>query len=478
VPGDAPSYQLCKDIYTYHPLGEKLASIPIRLAQSKPRIISIPNSPEDRVRDQFLDQWRKDGCDKHLFNLHRLKRIYGIASIGIMPPEGKRADTPVDYDTIWKYTVAFNVWDPLNTAGSLTGNLDPNDPKFLKTSGVSVNGVPYHRSRTIVALNEEPIYLEWTASAYGFVGRSVYQRTLYPLKSFIETMRADALVARKCGIIVAMMKQAGSIISAAMQSLFGRKREVVKDAETGNVIGIGTEEKIESINLRNVNEAMDVSRKHILDNIASGASMPAILINNETYANGFGEGTEDAKIVAQYVQHEREEMEPSYAWMDKICQHRAWNPEFYATIQKEFPAEYGEMDYKTAFYRWKNSFTAAWESLLAEPDSEKAKMEDVRLKALIATVEVLMPRLDPGNVATTFKWLADNLNSFKLLFEAPLELDYEALEQYVPPQQMMEPEKEPHEPKPFAAQDAAPRRVPAGVLALVDGAARAAAARA
>jgi hypothetical protein len=464
VPGDRPSYQLCKDVYSFHPLGAKLAEIPIRLAQSKPRTITIPNSPEERVKKQFTDQWRKDGCDKHLFNLHRLKRVYGVAAIGILPPEGKAADTPVDFDTLWKEDIAFNVWDPLNVAGSLTGNLDPNNPKFLKTSGVAVNGIPYHRSRTIVALNEEPIYLEWTASAFGYVGRSVYQRTLYPLKSFIETMRADALVARKAGVIVAAMKQAGSIISAAMFSLFGRKREVVKDAETGNVIGIGVDERIESLNLRNVNDALDGSRKHIIDNIAAGAGMPAILINSEAYANGFGEGTEDAKVVATYVDHEREEMDPSYAWMDTICQHRAWNPEFYATIQADFPEQYGKMDYKTAFYQWKNSFSATWESLLIEPESKRAEAEDVRLKALIAAVEILMPRLDPQNVATAIKWLADNLNAFKLLFDAPLDLDYEALAEYTPPAQELDPEKEPHEPKPFAAQDAVTtlRRVAGG----------------
>ena len=452
-PGDSPSYATCKTIYSFHPIGEKLASVPIRLAQSKPRVIAIPGSPEERIRRQFLDQWLADDCDKHLFNLHRLKRIYGIASIALMPAKDEQAGEPIDFKTIWKDKIAFNVFDPLNTAGSLVGNLDPNDPQFLKTSGIAVNGRPYHRSRSFVALNEEPIYLEWTASAFGFVGRSVYQRTLYPLKSYVETMRTDALVARKAGVLVAAMKQAGSIVDAAMQKLFGRKREIVKDAETGNVIGISPEERIESLNLMNVNGAMKESRSNILDNIASGAGMPAILITSETFSSDFHEGTEDAKAVADYVKHEQDDMNPSYAWMDRIIQYRAWNPEFYATIQAEFPEQYGDVDYETAFYQWSNAFTATWPSLLTEPDSKLAEYDDVRLKAIIAAVEIALPAMDRQNRTIMIKWMADSFNSLTKLFDVPLDLDYETLAEYEPPSQQMDTLHEPHEPKPFAAQD-------------------------
>ncbi len=451
VPGNGPSYEICKAIYAFHPLGEKLASVPIKLAQSKPREISIPNAPEERVRRQFLDQWRTDNCDKHLLNLHRLKRIYGIASLALLT-KGKKPSDPIDYDTLWKDTISFNVLDPLNTAGSLVGDLDPNSMSFLKTAGISVNGIPYHRSRSVVVLNEEPIYLEWTTSAFGYVGRSVYQRTLFPLKSFIQTMITDDLVAKKAGVLVAALKQPGSIIDNIMQTLFARKREVVQEAATGNVISIGTEERIESLNLQNINGAMKESRKNILDNIASGAGMPAILITSETFSSDFHEGTEDAKAVADYIKHEQDDMLVSYAWMDKIIQHRAWNPEFYQTIQNDFPKEYGKVDYKTAFYQWRNSFSAIWPSLLTEPESEKVRVDEVRLKALIASLQVLLPELDQANKTATIQWAADNLNQNERLFTSPLDLDYEALAEYVPPAASAE-LSEPKPGHPFAMQD-------------------------
>ena len=449
-PGDKPSYELCKKIYTAHPLGAKLAEKPIQLAQSKPRVVTVAKAPEERVAKAFLDQWERDGADKHLANLHRLKRVYGVAAIALLT-EGKAPDTEIDYEKLWKDTIAFNVYDPLNVAGSLTGNLQPNSPGFLKTQGIAVNGVPYHRSRSCIALNEEPIYLEWTASAFGYVGRSVYQRSLYPLKSFLETMRTDALVARKAGVLVAMMKQAGSIIDNVMDSLFARKRQVVKDAETGNVIGIGCEEKIESLNLQNVNGAMKESRSNILENIAAGSGMPAILVTQETFSAEFHEGDQDAAAVADYIKHEQEEMKPSYDWMDNIIQHRAWNPEFYTTIQADFPEEYGGVDYKTAYYRWVNSFSAPWPSLLTEPESETVRVEEVKLKALIAAVQVAAPAFGPINKANLFMWFADELNEHSGLFSTPLLLDAEELETYEPPIG----ESEPKPAHPFAAQDSA-----------------------
>ena len=57
VPGEQPSYALCKSIFLAHPLGAKLAELPIIMAQCQKREISIPDSPEDDVRERFVQQW-------------------------------------------------------------------------------------------------------------------------------------------------------------------------------------------------------------------------------------------------------------------------------------------------------------------------------------------------------------------------------------------------------------------------------------
>jgi len=432
-PGTTPSYQLCKDIYLYHPLGPKMAESPISMAQSQTREISVPDGPEDRVKKAFEDEWKAIGADDHIFNVARQARIYGVASLALLA-EGIPFTEPIDYEKLPKLNIAFNVYDPLNTAGSivLNQNADAMDFQKLSKNGVSVNGKNFHPSRTCVMFNERPIYIAYTPSAFEFTGRSVYQRALYPLTSFVQTMFTDDLVTVKAGVLVAMMEQAGSIIDNLMSKMFGQKRQMIKDAAVGNILSVGKDEKIESLNFRNMEGPYKTSRENILKNIATAADMPAKLLENETFVEGFGEGTEDAKYIAKYIERIREWMDPLYAFFTKVVQHRAWTPEFYETIKADFP-DYENVSFKKAFYRWSDSFAAAWPNLLAEPPSKKVEVDKTKLEALTKLVEALMPELDQPNKARLIQWAAENFNDLKLLFTSPLELDYEALAAYEPP---------------------------------------------
>lgn len=426
VPGDGPSYAACKCIYEYHPLGQKIAEAPIRIAQSQSREIAVPGSPDDLVRDAFLKEWLKLAADRHIANTMKLARVYGIASIALLV-DGEQSNEAVDFKKLYNREIAINVFDPLNTAGSLVLNQNPNAMDFQKHREISVGGKIYHRSRSVVVMNEEPIYIGYTSSAFGFVGRSVYQRGFYPLKSFILSMKTDDMVVRKAGLIIAKMKPPGSVTDRLMQGIFGQKRQLLKEAETDNVLSIATDEDIETLDMQNLDGAYALARGNLLKNIASSAPMPARWLDEETLAEGFGEGTEDAKAEARYVDDMRQQMAPLYAFFDKIVQYRAWNPDFYKTIQKQFPEQYGGVDYETAFYDWVNAFTAVWPSILIEPDSEKAKTAKVQLEGLISAVEALEPMLGPEGKAKAVIWLSDNFNTLKVLFPNPLEFDVDEL---------------------------------------------------
>lgn len=471
-PGDAPSYQLCKTIAAYHPLGAKMSDSPIAMAQSQDRLISVSmtgadpkgkaaaaaTGPEDRLREAFMAEWKAIGADRHIFNTARTARMYGVATLALLT-EGVDAKDPVRFDKLWDSKIGFNVFDPLNTAGSLVLNQNPNAVDFQKVLGVAVAGQVYNRSRTVTMMNEDPLYIEYTASAFGYVGRSVYQRALYPLQSYIQTMVTDNMVSLKAGVLVAKVKQAGSIVDRAMAAVGALKRQMVKEAVTENVLQIDTTEEVESLNLQNLEGPATMARKNILENIATAADMPAAILNQETFAEGFGEGTEDAKKVAQFVSRIRVWMDPLYDFMDKVVMYRAWNAEFYKTIQSEFPDEYKGLSHTEAFYRWRNSFRAEWPNLLEEPDSEKVKVDDVRLKAVIAMVEVLAPMVDPENKAKVIEWACDNFNELKLMFGSPLILDYDDLRNYVPPT----PAAEPDAPRPFADSEARAARAKAAL---------------
>lgn len=449
-PGSDASYQLCKLIYLYHPLGARIVETPIEVAMSQQREISVPTGPEGMINEAFFKAWAAMDIDKAIFSVMAQSRVYGIASLGMIV-EGEQSADPLDIAKLVGKSVKFNVMDPLNTAGSLVMIQDPNLADYQKPTTIEVQGTKYHSSRCCIVMNESPIYISYTSSAFGFVGRSAYQRALFPLKSFIQSMQTDDLVSLKSGLIIAKIKSPGSIIDNIMLKISAVKRALLKSGQTGNVLQIGVDEEIETLNMMNTDTAMTTARKNILENIATSVPMPATMLNSETFVEGFGEGTEDAKKEARFVDGMRKKMQPVYDFFDPIVQQKAWDKGFFERVQAMHPEEYGDISYEVAYRSWCNSFVATWPSLLTEPESELCKTDDVKLKAIIAALEVLMPELDPENKGNLLDWAQQNINENKILFKEPMLLDIEAFKKYVPPEPEPGAVDGETEPKPFAA---------------------------
>lgn len=434
-PGMSAGYETCKTIYLFHPLGGKMVDRPIKMAMNEPRTIHISQAYgiEQRLRDAFEREWKALGADKHIANAARISRIYGVSAAAMLV-DNQEPSSAVDYRTLYKHNVTFNILDPLNTAGSIVLNQDPNAKEFQKVEGIRVAGKPYHKSRCVVQQNEDPIYLAYNSAAFGFTGRSVYQRALFPLKSFIQTMRTDDMVAVKGGLLVTKIAGAGAVVNKVMQALGGIKRMMLKRGKTGEVLQIGPQDDISSIDLSNLEKPLDSARNHILENIAAAADMPAIILNSETFAQGFGEGTEDARSVAVYIDNIREWLEPLYDYFIRICQYRAWSIEFFQSLRADFPEL--QNTYSVYFASWINSFEYRWPSSLKEPESEKVKVDEIRFKAIVSMMEVLLPQTntDDENRALLIEWAQNNANANESLFPHRLDLDIDSLKANRPQQ--------------------------------------------
>lgn len=428
-PGDMPSYAMCKTIYVAHPLGQKMAEAPITVAQSQARDVSIPDAP-DEVLKAFLDGWAQEGADEHIKNTAVLSRVYGVASV-IMGCKGKATNEPLPMDKLWDLPIFFNVLDPLNTAGSLVLNQVPGTPDFQKPITLRTNGDIYHPSRFRALMHEAPVYIEYTASGFGYVGRSVYQRALYPLKTFIESMRADDSILTKLVLLIAKTKAGGSIIDGVVSGITALKRLFLKSGKTGNVVSIDVDEDVATLNMQNVDGAGTYARTNCLKNIATAADMPAKMLENETMVSGFGEGTEDAKNNARYIDTIRKKLKPLYDFFDTIVQYRAWNPEFYQRIQALYPDKYGKVEYQVAFSEWREKFSALWPSLLTEPPSETIKVEEVKLEACIAAVQTFMPLFDPSSQLMLLESAIKNISSNKQMFPHGFEVDWPELKAHI-----------------------------------------------
>lgn len=434
-PGMSAGYQTCKTIYLFHPLGGKMVDRPIKMAMNESRTVHVSQAYgiEQRLRDAFEREWKALGADKHIANAARISRIYGVSAIAMLV-DNQESSSAVDYRTLYKHNVTFNILDPLNTAGSIVLNQDPNAQDFQRVDGIRVAGKPYHKSRCVVQQNEDPIYLAYNSAAFGFTGRSVYQRALFPLKSFIQTMRTDDMVSVKGGLLVTKIQGPSSVVNNMMQKLSGIKRMMLKRGKTGEVLQIGANDSIESIDLSNLEKPLDSSRNHILENIAAAADMPAIILNSETFAQGFGEGTEDARSVAVYIDNIREWLEPLYDYFIRICQYRAWSIEFFNSLRADVPEL--KNTYSLYFSSWINNFEYRWPSSLKEPESEKVKVDEIRFKAIVSMLEVLLPQVntDDENRALLIEWAQTNANANESLFPQRLDLDIDSLKANRPQQ--------------------------------------------
>ena len=87
--------------------------------------------------------------------------------------------------------------------------------------------------------------------------------------------------------------------------------------------------------------------------------------------------------------------------------------------------------FKKAFYQWQNSFKATWPSLLTEPDSEKVNVDKTKMESVISVLETFLPNLDPDNKVITLMWAADSINASEMLFETDLNLDFDALKEFI-----------------------------------------------
>lgn len=442
-PGTPAGYELCKIIFEYHPLASKIIEKPIVLALSKPRIITVDMQPKEMLIKAFMEEWNSLDATNVIRDVTFLKRVYGVSAV-VFGAEGIPTDKPIDPWTLPDLNIYINKLDPLNLAGSVVTNQNPNAPDFQQPKPyVTAAGQPYHPSRSCVVFNNTPIYLAYQSSGFGYTGRSVFQRALYPLKSFVQSMITDDMVTTKAGLLIIKQKAAGSIVNRAMQIASGIKRSYLQQGTTGNVLTIDVDEDIESIDLNNTDTAMTTARDNIIANIASATDTPALLLKDEAFTNAFAEGTEDSKAIAQYVTGIRNDMRTLFEFFDNIVMYRAWNRQFFAAVQNKYPDIYANMTYEEAFYQWKDAFKPSWENLIEETPSEKVKIEKVKLEGMTEMLRTLLPVINPENRALAIQWAQDNLAEMPDMFKSTMQLDIDEIAEYEPPVPLSAPTEPP-----------------------------------
>lgn len=431
-PGTDVGYELCKLLWQYHPLGGKLVEKPIEMAMCKPRQYNVDTDPDERVISQFRDTWERMGINDKVKNFFFVSRCYGAAAIGV-GTLGSSCSSPLPSFGMQEDEIYINVWDPLNAAGSMVTDQNPNSPFFQEPKKtLKINNKDWHASRTLKMFNGTPIYLEFQNSTFGFTGRSVFQRILFPMKSYIGTMEANDLVSQKAGVLVAKVSQNGSIANGIKAAASMFKREVIKLARNKGVISIGPQDEVESLNLQNIDKALNAARDNIISDIASGSDVPAILIKEEAFSKGWGEGSEDSKAISQYIDGVRQKIEPVMDFFEELVMYVAWTEDFFNALKNDFP-DIITGNYQQTFHLWKREFTAKWQELVEESPDKRREADSKVIQQAKDLYVAMAPTLDPENRATLADWVSGIVNGTQTYGDFPLIIDMEALANYIPP---------------------------------------------
>lgn len=432
-PGSEAGYKMCKIIWEYHPLGGKMVEKPIEMAMFKPRIYNVSDDAEDRIVNAFIETWKRLNVTQKIKNLFFNARCFGAAAAGI-GQDSASSYKPITKMGLEEADIFINIFDPLVAAGSMVTSQDPNARDFQQPDKyLNIQGKKWHPSRTIKVFTGSPIYLSYQSSAMGFTGRSVFQRCLYPLRSYVNTMVTNDLVSEKAGVMVEKVAQNSSTISNILGMANQAKRAMLKAVKNKGVLSIGQNDSIESLNLQNIDGAMNAARNNIIADIAAGSDVPAAILKDEAFANGFGEGKEDSKAVAQYIDSVRQSIDPVISFFEEIVQYIAWNEDFFNSLKNEYPDIYTD-DYYTTFFRWRASFDAKWPELQEKSPEDRQDSEGKLLEQTNKTFETLYPRLDPDNQAVAAQWLSDVINVLESYEGSPLVLDMDKLKNYRPPE--------------------------------------------
>jgi len=159
--------------------------------------------------------------------------------------------------------------------------------------------------------------------------------------------------------------------------------------------------------------------------------MPAKILLQETFAEGSVRAPRMRSLSRGFIDGIREEMAPLYNFFDMIVQRRAWTPDFYKADPGGLPRSVRQDDIRRRVLSWANSYTAKWPSLLKGAAIRADQVDDVKLRAVIALMEVLMPNMDDENKIHPDPVGCEQFNELKLLFQSPLILDPDAMRSFL-----------------------------------------------
>lgn len=395
------NYQEAKNLYLTNWAAKATVDVPIKMLMHQEKIITAPDIPQEAI-DAFLKMWDKKHADDALRRIMASTMIYGASSLLIVA-DNWDPNLPATRQDLANRHWVFNVADPL-AAQQFQVNQDPNSANFQRAVTIQVGGKTYAKTRSVLAIYGDPLYIYFSSSTFAFSGLSVYQGVqdiLHTLQSMILTY---GRIAAQCGTGIYKREMQGAMPSAQDQIAAQISSERISSASSFETITIGRNEDIYNLNFQGSAESLSQNRESLLESLAAGVSLPKEIYGDRKFATQMGEGEADKEVFYNNLAAIRHKFTNVLELMIYAVQCAAWTDEFIDELRSN-----GEISYESdnignvaVFKDWRAGFVLGFENKHHEDAkliSEAKKMDTDRIISIAQATNA------------SKEWLIDELSS-------------------------------------------------------------------
>lgn len=382
------TYEECRDIYRYWPLGKRVATALPNFAMSSGRTFSVKENLPEVIK--ALEEAEKLLKIPQVVNKAAVySRVYGLSFVYLASDSSEcPPDKPLNREEFLHSSCRFNVLDPLSAGGSIQIDNDSLSPTFGLPLYLKVKGKVVNSSRIHLCFNDIPLYYKFNPSSFSFGGPSIYQNMTLLIRSWNRTVLALQRLSTKAASIIVKRKDGSGTAGFQVQAL-NRNLSAIRSLENDGITSIRVGEEIEFFNLAGLSEIDSICNRLNSMLMMALSDTPSGILLDKNLSTGLADGDNDMKaIIISTDRFRKDILKPIYDFLDKFMCYRAFTPELISEMKEKYPELYRDKSEESILMEWLDSYSFEFNELYPQSENEKEDTSSKKLDNLLKLKEL------------------------------------------------------------------------------------------
>lgn len=382
------TYEECRDIYRYWPLGKRVATALPNFAMSSGRTFSVKENLPEVVR--ALEEAESALKIPQVVNKAAIySRVYGLSFVYVASDSSEcPPDKPLSKEEFLHSSCRFNVLDPLSAGGSIQIDNDSLSPTFGLPIYLKVKGKTVSPSRLHLCFNDIPLYYKFNPSSFSFGGPSIYQNMTLLIRSWNRTVLSLQRLATKAASIVVKRKDGSGITGAQVQAL-NKNLTAIRSMENDGILSMRVGEEVEFFALNGLSEIDSICNRLNSMLMMALSDTPSGILLDKNLSTGLADGDNDMKAIIIATDRFRKDiLKPIYNFLDKFLCYKAFTPELISEIKEKYPELYRDKSDESILTELLDSYSFEFNELYPQSENEKEDTSSKKLDNLLKLKEL------------------------------------------------------------------------------------------